>query len=225
MKIFLNKAAGGCLLFAGLSVILSSCGERQQDEGNSPSAPYHIGMGKAYYQLGEYEKAIEMYQKAIELNSRQADAYLQLAIIYDDNLKDEEQAINYYRCFLNLAPDSERAERVKNWIAQCQERQKKMPPPAGEEEISTAYVPPPVPGSSPPFQEKPPGDVPPRLAGEEGEKILSYTIRQGDTLAGIAQKIYGDRTSWRRIYQANRDSLSTPDVLQPGQVLTIPSKN
>jgi len=43
-------------------------------------------------------------------------------------------------------------------------------------------------------------------------------------LAGIAEKVYNDRTAWRRIYQANRDKLANPNALQVGQKIIIPAK-
>jgi nucleoid-associated protein YgaU len=51
-----------------------------------------------------------------------------------------------------------------------------------------------------------------------------YTVRKGDTLSAIAKREYGDANDWRRIYEANRDQLDNPDLIRPGQVLTIPAK-
>ena len=49
-----------------------------------------------------------------------------------------------------------------------------------------------------------------------------YTVVAGDTLGGIAQQFYGDQTQWSRIFEANRDQLSNPNLIFPGQVLCIP---
>ncbi|HEX6133517.1 MAG TPA: LysM peptidoglycan-binding domain-containing protein [Longimicrobiales bacterium] len=49
-----------------------------------------------------------------------------------------------------------------------------------------------------------------------------YTVKQGDTLSAIAKREYGDANAWRRIYDANRDQLDNPDLIHPGQELTIP---
>lgn len=59
--------------------------------------------------------------------------------------------------------------------------------------------------------------------GESSER--TYTVEQGDFLSAIAQKFYGDGSvaSWRRIYDANRDTIGPdPDKLTPGIVLIIP---
>ncbi len=50
-----------------------------------------------------------------------------------------------------------------------------------------------------------------------------YTVKSGDSLSAIAKREYGDATKWRRIYDANRDQISNPDLIHPGQDLTIPA--
>jgi nucleoid-associated protein YgaU len=49
-----------------------------------------------------------------------------------------------------------------------------------------------------------------------------YTVVAGDTLRSIAQRFYGDENQWQRIFNANRDQISNPDVISVGWVLTIP---
>ena len=50
----------------------------------------------------------------------------------------------------------------------------------------------------------------------------SYTVKSGDTLSKIAKAQYGDAAKYPRIFEANRNILSDPDKIQPGQVLAIP---
>lgn len=52
--------------------------------------------------------------------------------------------------------------------------------------------------------------------GGEGH---TYTVVSGDNLTKIGQK-YG--ISWQQIFDANKDILSDPDKIQPGQELKIP---
>lgn len=56
------------------------------------------------------------------------------------------------------------------------------------------------------------------------EADQSYTVAAGDSLSKIAKKFYGSATAWNRIFQANRDKISNPDLIHPGQVLRIPAK-
>jgi len=50
----------------------------------------------------------------------------------------------------------------------------------------------------------------------------TYTVKAGDTLSKIAKQQLGDANAYMRIFDANRDQLSNPDLIKPGQVLRIP---
>lgn len=49
-----------------------------------------------------------------------------------------------------------------------------------------------------------------------------YTVQSGDTLSAIAQQFYGDATLYPRIFEANTNQLTDPNLIFPGQVLRIP---
>lgn len=49
-----------------------------------------------------------------------------------------------------------------------------------------------------------------------------YTVQPGDTLSKIAQQFYGATNKYTVIFEANRDVLKDPNVIQPGQKLRIP---
>jgi len=51
----------------------------------------------------------------------------------------------------------------------------------------------------------------------------SYTIQDGDTLEKISKLFFGKASLWTKIYDANRDKLSAPGKIYPGQVILIPS--
>ena len=50
----------------------------------------------------------------------------------------------------------------------------------------------------------------------------TYVVQSGDTLSKIAEKYYGDASLYTKIFQANRDVLSDPNKIRPGQKLRIP---
>lgn len=50
----------------------------------------------------------------------------------------------------------------------------------------------------------------------------TYTVQSGDCLWSIANKYYGSGSSYTKIYEANSDIISSPNLIYPGQVLTIP---
>ena len=51
----------------------------------------------------------------------------------------------------------------------------------------------------------------------------TYTVKAGDTLSAIAKEHLGNASAYTKIFEANRDQLSDPDKIKPGQVLKIPS--
>ena len=52
----------------------------------------------------------------------------------------------------------------------------------------------------------------------------TYTVVSGDSLSKIAKNHYGDAAQWHQIYEANKAIIgSNPDLIEVGQVLTIPS--
>ncbi len=50
----------------------------------------------------------------------------------------------------------------------------------------------------------------------------TYTVKAGDTLSKIAKDHLGNANAYMKIYEANRDQLSNPDLIKPGQVLKLP---
>lgn len=52
--------------------------------------------------------------------------------------------------------------------------------------------------------------------------VRKYTVQPGDNLSKIALAFYGKSSLWTRIFNANRDVISNPRLLHPGQVLVIP---
>jgi nucleoid-associated protein YgaU len=56
------------------------------------------------------------------------------------------------------------------------------------------------------------------------QRERTYTVVKGDSLSKIAKREYGNANAWRRIFDANRDQISDPDLIHPGQVLRIPQE-
>lgn len=66
--------------------------------------------------------------------------------------------------------------------------------------------------------------VRPQPVGTSGTSASArtYTVQSGDTLSKIAKTHLGDANAYMRIFEANRDQLTDPDKIRPGQVLKIP---
>ena len=51
----------------------------------------------------------------------------------------------------------------------------------------------------------------------------TYTVKAGDTLSKIAKEHLGNANAYMKIFEANKDQLTDPDKIKPGQVLKIPA--
>ena len=60
----------------------------------------------------------------------------------------------------------------------------------------------------------------PTASASQAERF--YVVEKGDSLSKIAKKFYGDMNAWKRIFEANRDRIHNPDLIQPGWKLRIP---
>jgi hypothetical protein len=49
-----------------------------------------------------------------------------------------------------------------------------------------------------------------------------YRVQEGDTLASIAEKYYGDRHKSGELFRLNRDTISDPGLIVPGTLLRVP---
>ena len=56
------------------------------------------------------------------------------------------------------------------------------------------------------------------------EEPTLYEVKSGDTLGAIAQRFYGKASLYPKIFEANRDILTNPDLIKAGQKLKIPKK-
>ncbi|HEX3545280.1 MAG TPA: LysM peptidoglycan-binding domain-containing protein [Mycobacterium sp.] len=95
------------------------------------------------------------------------------------------------------------------------------PPPAeaeaepAEPEVAPAAAEEAAPAPEPEAVEPPPPPPPPPPPAPR-----TYTVVSGDTLWAISERFYGDGSKYQVI--ADASGVSNPDLIHPGQVLTIP---
>ena len=54
--------------------------------------------------------------------------------------------------------------------------------------------------------------------------VRSYTVKKGDCLWNIAKKYLGKGSRYPEIAELNKDKIKTPNLIYPGQVLTLPAR-
>jgi nucleoid-associated protein YgaU len=57
---------------------------------------------------------------------------------------------------------------------------------------------------------------------ENTDYYTKHTVASGESLSLIAKKYFKDPMKYTAIFEANKDILKNPDVIHPGQELTIP---
>ena len=50
----------------------------------------------------------------------------------------------------------------------------------------------------------------------------TYTVKAGDTLGAIAKEHLGNAGAYTQIFELNKDQLTDPNKIKPGQVLRLP---
>jgi len=67
------------------------------------------------------------------------------------------------------------------------------------------------------------GDLTLNISVEDQSMYGEYEVQSGDTLSGIAKDVTKGKLSYQQIFEANRDQLSDPDSIKPGQKIKIPT--
>jgi LysM repeat protein len=72
------------------------------------------------------------------------------------------------------------------------------------------------------------GQTPAQLLAASRQAVATatakYTVRSGDSLSVIAERVYHDQAAWTVIYWANRSKIHSANDISVGQVLNIPAK-
>lgn len=206
-----------------------------------------IRKAKAKADQGDREGSLEYLNKAIDKRSGLAQAHLDAGLLYDDFKKDYVRAIYHYQRYLELRPDTEKKEMIRELIrkarmalaasvaeqlpgyseklATLQEENTRLKNELQEVRANLA--------------KRALGASVPAPAGAAGKSFLMavndksqfrpglptgqvYRVQEHETLSMIAAKVYRNPGKWEIIYDANRDTLSSPDKLRLGQALNIP---
>ena len=62
----------------------------------------------------------------------------------------------------------------------------------------------------------------PVATGTAPAAARTYTVKAGDTLSAIAKEHLGSAAAYMKIFDLNKDQLTDPNQITPGQVLHLP---
>ena len=201
---------------------------------------------------GNYEDAIKSFNRCLKQSPRSYKAYLQLALIFEDQIHDYPQALICYDKYLKLSTNFKSNDVVQKWRTRAEKKYysvlhkvygtvamaeiKQKNPTIGRstrpmsirrnetlEEVRSTT------------REKTQNAWRRLVAVSSQSKLLSrnpkvkpnetrfHIVKKGDTLVQIARSYLGDAKHWKRIYSINEDVIPIPGQLRVGQKLKIPN--
>jgi tetratricopeptide (TPR) repeat protein len=182
---------------------------------------------------GDFARAINLYEAALDDSPRCAEVHYKLALLYDDKLNDPVSALHHFRRYLALSPAGTHATDVKNSIkhdeiaaltalsgdsvitrseaARLRNENLNL---HKELEARAAQAR----SMSDQLQEADASSN--KASSKKGDRI--YVVQPGDTLFSISRKFYRSPKRWKEILNANRKSIRDPKKLTVGESLVIP---
>lgn len=180
---------------------------------------------------GDFERAVNLYEAALDDSPRDAEVHYRLALLYDDKLNDPVNALHHFKRYLALTPNGPHAKDVKDSIKR--DEVGALTQLSGDSVITRteaarlrnenlalhkqleerAALPRGILAQANDANSKKTG---PKKAGQ------TYVVQSGDTLFSISRKFYHSPKRWKQILEANKKNIRDPKDLTIGQTLVIP---
>src|SRR5438270_8430819 len=182
---------------------------------------------------GDFARAINLYEAALDDSPRCAEIHYKLALLYDDKLNDPVSALHHFKRYLALSPNGPHAKEVTNSIkhdelaaltalsgdsviprseaAQLRNENLNL-----RKELETRT------SSSRITQQKSQGTDASSKKTASKKSDRTYVVKSGDTLFSISRKFYKSPKRWKEILNANRKNIRDPKKLTVGETLVLP---
>jgi tetratricopeptide (TPR) repeat protein len=179
---------------------------------------------------GDFERAVNLYEAALDDSPRGAEVHYKLALLYDDKLNDPVSALHHFKRYLALSPNGPHAKDVRDSIKR--DEIAALTALSGDSVITrseaarlrnenlTLHKQLEERAASRTALEKSEGNDA-RKAGSK-KAGQTYVVQSGDTLFSISRKFYNSPTRWKAILEANKNNIRDPKDLTVGQTLVIP---
>lgn len=254
MKItFLFQRALFASLFALIILTFSNCKQDSSSTWSFEKEDKNYQRAQRLYREKKYEEALCLFLKVIDSHKEAPESHLETGRLYLEHIQDPITAIYHFRKYLEYKPNAEQSPMVKQMIERSKkEFARSLPGQSLEfspltnnesalliqelksenrflknqlESIRKINTP----ETSSQKYANTPLKVPERSLTPPKQNVstasyLTYMVVPGDTLSSISKKLYGKTNQWEKIYNLNRDQLSTPGSLKIGQILKLPPK-
>jgi tetratricopeptide (TPR) repeat protein len=179
---------------------------------------------------GDFERAVNLYEAALDDSPRGAEVHYKLALLYDDKLNDPVGALHHFKRYLALTPNGPHAKDVKDSMKR--DEIAALTALSGDSVITrteaarlrnenlTLHKQLEERAASRTALEK----LEANDARKPGSKKAgqTYVVQSGDTLFSISRKFYKSSKRWKAILEANKKNIRDPKDLTVGQTLVIP---
>lgn len=182
---------------------------------------------------GDFPRAINLYEAALDDSPKCADIHYKLALLYDDKTNDPLNAIHHFKRYLTLSPSGSHATDARNFmkrdeialltslsgdsvVTRSEAARLRNENLGLRKEIEDRAL-----KTKPSDKTQTPDKMKKAIAVKSAGN-RSYTVKSGDTLASISRKFYKTSAHWKQILSANKDKIDNPENLKIGQTLTIP---
>ena len=183
---------------------------------------------------GDFERAINLYEAALDDSPRCAEIHYKLAVLYDDKMNDPLSALHHFRRYLALSPNGSHANDVKNSMKR--DEVAVLTTLSGDSVVTRAEAArlrnenlnlhkelEARAGTLRSGSEKSKaGDASSTRTASKKSGGRTYIVQSGDTLASISRKFYKSPRRWEKILNANKENIRNPENLKVGQSLIIP---
>ena len=119
MSFWIRLASSACGVW--LAVALSGCTPSGQGPLSEEKEP-HFVLGKSRVNAMDFQGAIEAFGQSLEANPHSAAAHYELGWLYDEKAADPAAAIYHYQEYLQLNPQADNAEVIKQRIYRCKQQ-------------------------------------------------------------------------------------------------------
>jgi LysM repeat protein len=179
---------------------------------------------------GDFERAVNLYEAALDDSPRGAEVHYKLALLYDDKLNDPVSALHHFKRYLALSPNGPHAKDVKDSIKR--DEIGSLTALSGDSVITRAEAAR-LRNENLTLHKQLEERAASRTAFEKSEGTnarkagskkagQTYVVQSGDTLVSISRKFYKSPKRWKAILEANKKNIRDPKDLTVGQTLVIP---
>ena len=179
---------------------------------------------------GDFERAVNLYEAALDDSPRGAEVHYRLALLYDDKLNDPVNALHHFKRYVALSPNGSHAKDVRESIKR--DEIAALTALSGDSVITRAEAAR-LRNENLTLHKQMEERAASRTALEKLEAMnarkvgpkktgQTYVVQSGDTLFSISRKFYKSSKRWKAILEANKKDIRNPKDLTVGQTLVIP---